>query len=196
MPTLRNARHEKFAAEIVAGKSAAAAYRAAGLKADRRSAWRVRHRSDVVRRIDELQAQIAQRERTGLLRAQQRYNVSADRVVAELARIAFSNLQDYLRTDSNGKTYFDFAGITRDQGAAIAELIIDEYKGGQGDSARDVKRIRLKLADKRAALVDLGRHLGLFVDPNLLNVKVANYFTEKPPSLDEWRLEIEAGDRS
>jgi hypothetical protein len=54
MPTLRNTRHEVFTQEVAVGKSAAAAYLAAGLKADRRSAWRVRHRSDVVRRIEGL----------------------------------------------------------------------------------------------------------------------------------------------
>ena len=54
MPALRNARHERFAQEIVAGKNAAAAYRAAGYKADRRTAWQARHRPDVARRIEEL----------------------------------------------------------------------------------------------------------------------------------------------
>jgi phage terminase small subunit len=54
MAALRNLRHEIFAQEVATGKSAAQAYLAAGLRADRRSAWRVRHRSDVVRRIEEL----------------------------------------------------------------------------------------------------------------------------------------------
>ncbi len=31
-------------------------------------------------------------------------------------------------------------------------------------NAREVKKVRLKLADKRAALVDLGRHHKLFTD--------------------------------
>jgi phage terminase small subunit len=35
---------------------------------------------------------------------------------------------------------------------------------GSGDDAREVKRIRFKLADKRSALVDLGKHLGMFVE--------------------------------
>jgi phage terminase small subunit len=33
---------------------------------------------------------------------------------------------------------------------------------GSGENAREVKRVKLKLADKRAALVDLGRHHRLF----------------------------------
>jgi phage terminase small subunit len=34
----------------------------------------------------------------------------------------------------------------------------------RGEKARDVKRVKFRLADKRAALVDLGRHLGMFVN--------------------------------
>ena len=35
---------------------------------------------------------------------------------------------------------------------------------GRGDDARDVKRTRFKLADKKAALESIGRHLGMFTD--------------------------------
>jgi hypothetical protein len=59
------------------------------------------------------------------------------------------------------------------------------------DRGKTKRRIRFKLADKRSALVDIGRHLGLFLDPTLVNVSVANYFSENPPTLDEWRREIE-----
>ena len=38
----------------------------------------------------------------------------------------------------------------------------DEYTEGGGDNARPVKRTKFKLYDKRAALVDIGRHLGMF----------------------------------
>ena len=35
---------------------------------------------------------------------------------------------------------------------------------GRGEDARDVKRTRFKLADKKAALESIGRHLGMFTD--------------------------------
>jgi hypothetical protein len=41
-------------------------------------------------------------------------------------------------------------------------------------------------------LVDIGRHLGLFLDPSLVNVNVGNFFSEKPMSMEEWKAEIEA----
>jgi hypothetical protein len=34
------------------------------------------------------------------------------------------------------------------------------------ENARAVKRVKFKLHDKRAALVDLGRHLGMFQEGN------------------------------
>ena len=46
--------------------------------------------------------------------------------------------------------------ITPEQFAAIGEV--------QTDTIGDVSRVKLKLLDKRGALVDLGRHLGMFVD--------------------------------
>jgi hypothetical protein len=101
-------------------------------------------------------------------------------------------MQDYVRLDKYGDPRVDYARLTRDQAAAISEITIDEYKEGRGPHAVPVKRIRIKLADKRAALEALGRHLGLFVDPSVLHLNVANFFSEAPPSMDDWRKEIEA----
>jgi hypothetical protein len=138
-----------------------------------------------------LNAQIASRERARLDRSAERYAVTTDRVVAELARIAFANTMDYWSVDSKGQPHLDLSKISRDQGAAISEITVDEYKDGRKEDSPLVKRVRIKLADKRQALVDLGRHLGLFVDPSVLNLNVSNYFTERPPSMAEWRKEIE-----
>lgn len=191
MPALRDKRKEKFAQNIAAGMSLADAREQAGYARNRAEAWRAQQRSDIARRIDEITNQAASREARALERAAARYQVTTDRVVAELARIAFANTLDYWTIDSNGEPQIDLSKISRDQGAAISEIIVDRYMDGKSADAREVKRIRIKLADKRQALVDLGRHLGLFVDPSVMNVNVANYFTEKPPTLQEWKHEIE-----
>jgi phage terminase small subunit len=94
---------------------------------------------------------------------EKRTTVTADRVVAELAKLAFSNIEDFTQL-VGGERVPDMSRATRDQLAAVAEIVVDEYVDGRGEGARDVKRVRFKLADKRAALVDLGRHLGMFVD--------------------------------
>jgi phage terminase small subunit len=91
-----------------------------------------------------------------------RYGVTQERIVAELARIGFANMADYMTAGPDGDPVLDFAALTRDEAAALQEVTVDRYTEGRGDEAREVKRVKFKLADKRAALVDLGRHLGLF----------------------------------
>lgn len=88
--------------------------------------------------------------------------ITAESVVAELAKLGFCNMQDYMRSGTDGDPYLDFSALTRDQAAALSEVTVEDYVEGRGKDARDVKRVKFKLADKRAALVDLGRHLGLF----------------------------------
>jgi phage terminase small subunit len=94
----------------------------------------------------------------------ERTALTADMVVRELAKLAFANLGDYMRAQPGGDPYLDFTALTRDQAAALQEVTVEDYVEGRGDNARDVKRVKFKLADKRAALVDLGRHLGIFVN--------------------------------
>lgn len=91
-----------------------------------------------------------------------RHSVTVDKIVKELAALGFANMLDYIRTTPEGDAYVDLSALTREQAAAISEIVVEEYKEGRGDDARDIKRTRFKLTDKRAALVDLGKHLGMF----------------------------------
>lgn len=92
----------------------------------------------------------------------QKLHVTQETVVAELAKIGFANMQDYMRVGLSGDPVLDFSRLTREQAAALAEVTVDAYTEGHGEDARDVKRVKFKLSDKRAALVDLGRFLGMF----------------------------------
>lgn len=85
-------------------------------------------------------------------------------VVAELEKIAFSNTLDFSKLTPDGDLIPDFSNLTREQAAAISEIQIDTYVDGKGEDAREVKRVRVKLHDKKGALVDLGKHLGGFVN--------------------------------
>jgi phage terminase small subunit len=91
-----------------------------------------------------------------------KFELSKERVVGELVKLGFANMDDFVRRTESGDVYTDFSAVNRDQMAAVQEIVVDEYKEGRGEDARDVKRVRFKLGDKRAALVDLGKHLGLF----------------------------------
>ncbi|MCU4389914.1 terminase small subunit [Acinetobacter courvalinii] len=93
-----------------------------------------------------------------------RTQITQDMVLNELAKIGFSNMLDYVTPTNGGDLVPDFSAITRDQAAAIGEVTIDQYMEGKGEDAVLVKRTKFKLSDKRAALVDMGRHLGMFKD--------------------------------
>jgi phage terminase small subunit len=157
VPILRNARQEKFAQEVVKGRRLIDAYATAGYARGKSGPSKLRHRPHVAARIDEL-----------LGRAAARAEVDAERVLRELALIGFANMQDYARIGPDGDPYLDFSGLTRDQAAAIVEMVVEDFKDGRGKDARDVRRVRFKLADKKGALVDIGRHLGMFRDRTVI----------------------------
>lgn len=94
----------------------------------------------------------------------EKLEITQERVVAELAKIGFSNMADYMRAGPDGDPFLDFSALTRDQAAALTEVTVDDFIDGRGEDARAVRRVKFKLADKRAALVDLGKHLGMFTE--------------------------------
>ncbi|MCE6007464.1 terminase small subunit [Acinetobacter soli] len=94
----------------------------------------------------------------------ERTKITQDKVMKELEKIGFSNMLDYITITNSGDPVTDFSMLTRDQAAAISEIVVEEYTEGRGEDARNVKRTKFKLSDKRAALVDMGKHLGMFKD--------------------------------
>lgn len=95
--------------------------------------------------------------------------ITAQKIDEELARLAFSNMRDFVGVGDDGKPQgLALSEISRDNWAAVQE-IREDTTGGSGDGERKVViRTTLKLADKTKNLELLGRRLGLFQD----NVKV------------------------
>ena len=83
---------------------------------------------------------------------QKRTEITQDRVLEELAAIAFARATDFAEVKDECVIIKDTAGLTEQQIKAIAG--IKEGKFG----------IELKLNDKEKALELLGRHLGMFRD--------------------------------
>jgi phage terminase small subunit len=83
--------------------------------------------------------------------------VTADRVVAELAKIGFANMRDYWPKE--GETV-DLHRLHQDLTAAVQEITIDETVDPSGVVYRHT---RLKLHDKKGALDSLAQYLGMFV---------------------------------
>ncbi len=151
MAVLKNPRHERFAQEVAKGKSQSDAYAAAGYKPSEHHASRLARNGKVKARVAEL-----------LERGAAKAEVTVKKIVAELAKIGFANMADYMRPNAAGDPYLDFSRLTREHAAALQEVTVEDFADGRGEDKRDVRRVKFKLYDKRAALVDMGRHLGMF----------------------------------
>jgi phage terminase small subunit len=93
-----------------------------------------------------------------------RLDITADRVLTEFGKLAFSNLMDYFEVQPDGSAVIDLSALTPDQAAALQEITVDEYTEGSGKAARQVKKVRIKLGDKKGALDSLAKHLGMFTN--------------------------------
>lgn len=164
-------RYELFAQGLAKGLSAIAAYTEAGYKPDGGNAARLQQNDKIVQRVAEILALREKTERLALERAIEKLAITKERVLEELAKIGFANMQDYMRTDHNGDPVLDFSALTRDQAAALAEVTVEKTKLGAG-TVGDVTRIKFKLHDKKGALVDIGKHLGMFKETLELNAAV------------------------
>jgi phage terminase small subunit len=158
LPALSNPKHERFAQELAKGKTADEAYQEAGYKANRGNAATLKAKQNIQDRVTEI-----------LNRAATRVEITQARVLEELAKIGFSNMLDYTAITSDGDPYVDLSKMSRDQAAAVQQIVVEDYKDGRGEDARDVRKVTFKLADKRAALVDIGKHLGMFKEVHELS---------------------------
>lgn len=88
-----------------------------------------------------------------------RTEISADRVLAEIAKLAFLDIAGAFNADGSLKSLLEMDADTR---GAIAGLEVVETFGEDGRVTGRIKKLRL--SDKIAALTLLMRHLGLLND--------------------------------
>lgn len=136
-------RQERFVAEYLVDLNATqAALRAGYSKQSARSAHRLLQLSKVAAAIRTAQAKRARR-----------LEISAERVLAEYAKIAFANMADFATFGPDGLRLKHVSDLAPDQTAAVAE--VTESKTQYGGT------VRFKLHDKLAALNAIARHIGL-----------------------------------
>jgi phage terminase small subunit len=140
---LKNKKHERFCQEYLIDLNATQAYLRAGYNSRNPSARasELRAKPSISARIDRLLAERS--ARTG---------INQDRVVRELARIAF--LDPTQLVDLQDATVLESA--TEDDRAAIAGVKVKE---GSDWTEREVRFV-----DKLKALELLGKHLGMYQD--------------------------------
>lgn len=107
----------------------------------------------VAARVAELQAETAQR-----------LEVTAARVVAEIASVAFADIGDFLSFDDDGEARLDLSNLPPGATAAIQEIKQEVYLDGKGEAAKPVRRTDFKLHSKLPALIALAKHTGIFKD--------------------------------
>jgi phage terminase small subunit len=162
MPILKHAKYEIFAQEVAKGTSLEDAHVIAGYKRNASNASTLSRKPEIAGRITEL-------KQLGATSAIKAIGVTKERIV----KIGFSNMLDYVRISADGLPYCDFSAITRDQAAAIQEVNVEvgsaiEYNEKGERTAVPVRKVRFKLADKRAALIDMGKHLGMFKEDQIV----------------------------
>ena len=172
-----------FAQEYIVDLDPPSAYIRAGYKpksieAARSAASRLLNDQTVGRYVVYLQR--ARSVRTG---------ITADNVIMEIAKIAFSNISDYFIWDKDGIKLKDSSEFESDKNktSVISEITQEEF-------GRGCKKLHVKLHSKMDALKMLYKHLGLGVvnDLNLAMTVVRRFgyeikdtYSEKPPADDD-----------
>jgi phage terminase small subunit len=98
----------------------------------------------------------------------ERLAVTAENVLSELAKLAFANMGDFYKVGEDGRREVNTTALA-DPSKSAALVQIDTIEKPNGEQS-----LKIKLADKRAALTDLGKHLGLFSGKAELAVTVEN----------------------
>ena len=140
-----NERERRFCEEYLIDLNATNAAIRAGYApgtARNASCWITPRNPKKPRLREEIDRLIAERSR--------RTGVNADRVVRELARIAFADMTDVMDMDAVDVR----SDIARDDSAALARIKRRCTQGG----------VEIRMHDKNRALELLGKHLGLFAD--------------------------------
>jgi phage terminase small subunit len=140
-----NQRQRLFVEHYLLQLNASKAALAAGYSAHtaRATGWKLLHHPKIAAEIKAAMAARAERNK-----------ISADRVLQELARIAFADLGNIAEWGPDKLSLKPNDGVALDDRVAIAELAIGHGPNGHG--------ARIKLHSKHKALDSLARHLGLY----------------------------------
>jgi len=96
----------------------------------------------------------------------ERTGITADMVLAELARIAFSDLRDVATWGADTLALIDSSELTDDAARSLREVVATTSQTEHGTT----NRLHVKQHDKMKALELLGKHLGMFREKLDVNV--------------------------
>src|SRR5574338_1663633 len=96
-----------------------------------------------------------------------RTEITQDMVLRELAKIGFSDIRRAIKWDTLGARIDEEDGeasISNSVELLDSDDLDDDTAAAIQEISQTAQGIRLKLYDKKGALVDIGRHLGMFDD--------------------------------
>lgn len=92
----------------------------------------------------------------------ERAEIDADRVLSELARIAFVDIGDLFEWDEERTCFVPSKDLTVDQRAAVQSVKAETTRHTFDDGTVETKiKLELKTHDKLGALREIGKHLGI-----------------------------------
>ena len=97
-----------------------------------------------------------------------KFEVNAERVIAELVKVAFGSLGDFIKLTPDGTPIIDCTEVGAEEMAALSEITQDVYyertSSDPEDGAEPVKKTKIKMHSKVQALEQLARIFKLFGD--------------------------------
>jgi phage terminase small subunit len=150
----------------------------------------------VIFQREDVQAEIHRRRRL----RERRVDVTEEKIIAELAKIAFADMGELLEVNEDGSAFMDFNKLTPDLKAAMAEYQVETVNIKSAIAADDegtpasegtVVKSKVKFASKQAALDSLARIKGMFRDK--VEISGAMSLVER---IQEARKRLQPGDKA
>lgn len=109
----------------------------------------------------DVQAAIAKGRVKVIERAEAKFDLTLDRLLAEYQRIAMTGMSRFTHIDPDGTPRIDLSDCTPEDLDLLAEVTVEEFTTGRGEDAREVRRVKIKPLDRLNAMEKLGKHLGM-----------------------------------
>jgi phage terminase small subunit len=115
--------------------------------------------------------------------AMEQFNITQERILQEMASLAFSNVLDFIHIDEgSGQAWIDITKCSRDQAAALSAFEVIELppmkmvENGE-EVTREVLKYKIKLHDKKPIIEMLAKREQM-LEPDRLDVNVTQKLDE------------------
>jgi len=169
-------KQEKFVQELIKGKSQREAYKIAYPKSLKWKDSAIDTQASILLKNSKVLVRYEELKNKVIKRAEEECIVTATDVLAELRRVGFADIKDFL----SFKTAKTVVGIDEETGEPITDYrqIIDMLESDQVDG-RVIQEVSIsakgvfsfKLHDKMSALDKLGKCLGMYTEKQELTIK-------------------------